>query len=88
MDLTAVIVVLVVVAALGALALWYRARIPGDESDPDFEIIARPQRPRQPPLPAPDRGFHVVARDHNVDGYCLLTGMQVKECTCDKHRTA
>jgi hypothetical protein len=48
----------------------------------------RPIRLTRSPKPSPGpRGFATVDITDNPTGICKLTGKQVKDCACDRHKT-
>ena len=67
------------------------------EGAPTFRIIQRqgPVRSRpvasprpagRPRQPSRDVDFVLLRKERNVEARCLLTGSEVRGCTCDRHR--
>jgi hypothetical protein len=65
-------------------------------TDPGFKIISLTGRPPNPlaaqPSPAARRpsgaaSFTTIQITENPAGICKLTGNQIKDCACDRHRT-
>jgi hypothetical protein len=74
-------------------AVQFTACLP---AEPGFRIISVTDHSREPlatqPPAAGDRpsgliGFTTIQVTENPAGICKLTGNQVKNCTCDRHRT-